>query len=88
MTNVVYPASSGGIDHIGLPAHNFTITQFAGRRNRAILDLPVVDNTGLSGRYNFEQIAGNRPAVPGRGLSATRWGSCLLAGLEFSCAAS
>ena len=54
MTSVVYPASSGGIDHITLPAHNITIAQFAGLLNRAILDRPVVDNTGLSGRYDFE----------------------------------
>lgn len=54
MTSVVYPASSGGIDHIRLPAHNITISQFAGLLSRAILDRPVVDNTGLSGRYDFE----------------------------------
>lgn len=54
MTSVAYPASSGGIDHVRLPAHNITIAQFAGLLSRAILDRPVVDNTGLTGRYDFE----------------------------------
>ncbi len=37
-----------------LPAHNITIAQFAGLLSRYILDCPVVDNTGLTGRYDFE----------------------------------
>jgi uncharacterized protein (TIGR03435 family) len=54
MTSIVHPASSGGIDRIELPAHNITIAQFAGLLGRAILDRPVVDNTGLTGRYDFK----------------------------------
>jgi uncharacterized protein (TIGR03435 family) len=72
MTSTVFPATSGGIDHIALPAHNITIAQFAGLLGRAILDRPVVDNTGLTGRYDFElqwspdenQFGGNLPPGP------------------------
>src|ERR1700722_12967419 len=72
MTSTVFPASSGGIDRVVLPAHNITITQFAGLLNRAILDRPVVDNTGLSARYDFElewtpdetQFGGQLPPGP------------------------
>jgi uncharacterized protein (TIGR03435 family) len=72
MTSTVYPAESGGIDRVVLPAHNITITQFAGLLNRAILDRPVVDHTGLTGRYDFElewapdetQFGGQLPAGP------------------------
>ena len=72
MTSTVYPAASGGIDHVMLPAHNITIAQFAGLLSRAILDRPVVDNTGLSGRYDFElewtpdetQFGGQLPPGP------------------------
>jgi uncharacterized protein (TIGR03435 family) len=72
MTSTVYPAASGGIDKVVLPAHNITIAQFAGLLSRAILDRPVVDNTGLTGRYDFElewtpdetQFGGNLPPGP------------------------
>jgi uncharacterized protein (TIGR03435 family) len=48
LVNVVYP------DHIGLPARHATIAQFASMLQRAVLDRPVLDNTGLSGAYDFD----------------------------------
>jgi uncharacterized protein (TIGR03435 family) len=51
--SVVYPESGGGV-RIVLPARNATMAQFASIMNRAILDRPVVDQTGLSGRYDFD----------------------------------
>jgi uncharacterized protein (TIGR03435 family) len=53
-TSTIYPAASGGIDHAMLPARNVTIAQFAALLQRAILDKPVVDNTGITGRYDFD----------------------------------
>lgn len=50
----VYPAASGGIDHVLMPGHNATIAQFASVLQRAVLDRPVADQTGLSGKYDFE----------------------------------
>jgi uncharacterized protein (TIGR03435 family) len=52
--STVYPTASGGIDHVLLPAHNATIQQFVSVLQRAILDRPVVDNTMLTGRYDFD----------------------------------
>jgi uncharacterized protein (TIGR03435 family) len=37
-----------------LPARNATMADFAGVMQRAVLDRPVVDQTGLSGRFDFE----------------------------------
>jgi uncharacterized protein (TIGR03435 family) len=37
-----------------LPARNATMADFAGTMQSAVLDLPVVDQTGISGRYDFE----------------------------------
>lgn len=54
VTTTIFPAASGGIDHALLPAHNITVQQFASVLQRAILDRPVVDLTGLTGRYDFE----------------------------------
>ena len=54
VTSTLFPASSGGIDHARLPAHNVTMQEFASVLQRGILDRPVVDKTGLSGRYDFE----------------------------------
>jgi uncharacterized protein (TIGR03435 family) len=72
LTSTVYPAASGGIDHIMLPARNATMGQFAALLQRAILDRPVVDNTGLTTRYDFDlewtpdesQFGGTLPPGP------------------------
>jgi uncharacterized protein (TIGR03435 family) len=37
-----------------LPARNANMTDFAGLLQAAVLDRPVVDQTGLSGRFDFE----------------------------------
>jgi uncharacterized protein (TIGR03435 family) len=54
VTSTVYPAAAGGIDHVLMPARNVTMAQFAAVLQRAILDRPVVDATGLTGRYDFD----------------------------------
>jgi uncharacterized protein (TIGR03435 family) len=62
---VVYP------QRIVLPARNATVEDFASLLQRAILDRPVVDKTGLSGRYDFDlewapdetQFGGDVPAA-------------------------
>ena len=67
--SVVYPESGGGV-RIVMPARNATMAQLASIMNRAILDRPVVDKTGLTGRYDFDlewtpdetQFGGNLPA--------------------------
>lgn len=45
---VVYP------DRVVLPGRNATMESFASLLQRAILDRPVVDKTGLSGRFDFD----------------------------------
>jgi uncharacterized protein (TIGR03435 family) len=45
--STVYP------DRIMLPAHNVTMEDFTAMLQRAMLDRPVVDRTGLQGRYDF-----------------------------------
>jgi uncharacterized protein (TIGR03435 family) len=40
-------------EKIELPAHNATVAELASLLQRAILDRPVVDRTGLTGRYDF-----------------------------------
>ena len=63
---VVYP------QRIVLPARNATMTDFASLMQRAILDRPVVDRTGLTGRYDFDlewapdetQFGGDLPPAP------------------------
>lgn len=47
LVNHVYP------DRISLPAHNATMAQFASMLQRAVLNRPVVDQTGLTGKYDF-----------------------------------
>jgi uncharacterized protein (TIGR03435 family) len=37
-----------------LPAHNATMADFAGVLQSTVLDRPVVDQTGLTGRFDFE----------------------------------
>jgi uncharacterized protein (TIGR03435 family) len=44
---VVYP------QRVSLPARNATMGNFVSLLQRAILDRPVVDKTGLTGRYDF-----------------------------------
>jgi len=41
-------------DHLHLPARNATISDFASLLQRALLDRPVVDETGLTGRFDFD----------------------------------
>jgi uncharacterized protein (TIGR03435 family) len=48
LTNTVYA------DHLTLPARNATMAQFAAMLNRAVLDRPVIENTGLTGRFDFD----------------------------------
>jgi uncharacterized protein (TIGR03435 family) len=53
LVNVVYPEEGGGA-RIVLPARNATMAQFAAMMNRAVLDRPLVDQTGLTGKYDFD----------------------------------
>ena len=48
LVSTVYP------DHLHLPAKNATMGDFASLLQRALLDRPVVDKTGLTGRYDFD----------------------------------
>ena len=69
---VVYP------QRIVMPARNATMGDFASLLQRAILDRPVVDKTGLSGRYDFDlewapdetQFGGGVPAASSDAPSA------------------
>jgi uncharacterized protein (TIGR03435 family) len=66
LITTVYP------DHLHLPARNATMDDFASLLQRALLDRPVVDQTGLTGRYDFDldwaadetQFGGEVPAAP------------------------
>jgi len=48
LISTVYP------QRIMLPARNTTMAEFTSLLQRAILDRPVVDKTGLSGRFDFD----------------------------------
>jgi uncharacterized protein (TIGR03435 family) len=48
LISTVYP------QHLHLPAKNATMGDFAALLQRAVLDRPVVDKTGLTGRYDFD----------------------------------
>jgi uncharacterized protein (TIGR03435 family) len=48
LINSIFP------DRVMLPARNATMAQFASMIQRAVLDRPVVDKTGLTARYDFD----------------------------------
>ncbi len=53
LINVIHPDEKGGV-YIQLPARNATMAQLAAMMQRSIFERPVVDNTGLSGTYDFD----------------------------------
>jgi uncharacterized protein (TIGR03435 family) len=58
--------------HILLPARNATMSEFTSLLQRAVLDRPVVDKTGLTAKYDFDlqwapdetQFGGDVPVAP------------------------
>jgi uncharacterized protein (TIGR03435 family) len=66
LISTVYP------DHLHLPARNATMADFVSMLQRAMLDRPVVDKTGLTGRFDFDltwaadetQFGGEVPVAP------------------------
>lgn len=66
LISTVYP------DHMHLPARNATMADFVSMLQRAMLDRPVVDETGLAGRFDFDlewapdetQFGGEVPVAP------------------------
>lgn len=67
LISTVYPPA-----RIHLPAKNATMSEFVSLMQRALLDRPVVDKTGLTGRYDFDldwapdetQFGGEVPVAP------------------------
>jgi uncharacterized protein (TIGR03435 family) len=53
LINTIYPEEKGGV-HVQLPARNATMMQLAAMMQRAVVDRAVVDQTGLSGPYDFD----------------------------------
>ncbi|HWF07288.1 MAG TPA: TIGR03435 family protein [Bryobacteraceae bacterium] len=53
LISTVFPEKDGGV-RLGLPARNATMGQFASILQRAIVGRPVVDRTGLTGKYDFQ----------------------------------
>lgn len=66
LISTVYPK------HILMPARNASMSDFVSVLQRAVLDRPVVDKTGLQGRYDFDlqwapdetQFGGEIPGAP------------------------
>jgi uncharacterized protein (TIGR03435 family) len=48
LTNRIFP------DHVSLPGRNATMAQLGSALQRAVADRPVVDKTGLAGKYDFD----------------------------------
>ena len=48
LVNRIFP------DRVFLPARNATMSELAAMLQRVVLDRPVVDKTGLSGKYDFD----------------------------------
>ena len=67
LISTVYPPA-----RIHLPAKNATMSDFTSLMQRALLDRPVVDRTGLTGRFDFDldwapdetQFGGEVPVAP------------------------
>jgi uncharacterized protein (TIGR03435 family) len=72
LISTVYP------QRIVMPARNVTMSDLARLMQRAILDRPVVDKTGLTGRYDFDlewapdetQFGGEVPPAPAEAQAA------------------